>query len=251
MKKILVRGDDLGYSRAVNYGIYDTVHDGINNNVGVMVNMPSTEQGLELLKNEDVSLGMHTDISNGRPLSDLKDIPSLVDDNGCFKRSKIYRHASKDFVVLDQVVQEIEAQYQKFLDLVGEKPSYFEGHAVQSANFVKGLEIVAKRHNLAYLPFSGNEVIPFKHSKLMPFCESMLPNYQPMETFKKIIKIADKDSDVIPFMICHPGYLDEYILNTSSLTFPRPKEVELLCSQEVRDLIAEHDIELVKYSEID
>ena len=28
MKKILIRADDLGYSRAVNYGIYDSVHCG-------------------------------------------------------------------------------------------------------------------------------------------------------------------------------------------------------------------------------
>lgn len=251
MKKILVRGDDLGYSRAVNYGIYDTIHNGINNNVGVMVNMPSTKQGLDLLKNEGVSLGLHINISNGRPISNPRDISSLVDNNGFFKRSKIYRNATHDFVILDQVVQEIEAQYQKFLELVGETPSYFEGHAVQSTNFIKGLEIVAKRHNLAYLPFSDNKIISFKHSKLLPFCESMLPNYQPIITFKKLIKIADKNNDVIPFMICHPGYLDEYILNTSSLTFPRPKEVSLLCSQEVRDLIAKHDIKLIKYNEIE
>lgn len=55
MKKILIRADDLGYSRAVNYGIFDAVHNGIINNVGVMVNMPTTIQGLELVSNENWS----------------------------------------------------------------------------------------------------------------------------------------------------------------------------------------------------
>ena len=41
--KIIVRADDLGYSRAVNLGIADTVKHGIINNVGLMVNMPTTE----------------------------------------------------------------------------------------------------------------------------------------------------------------------------------------------------------------
>lgn len=57
MKQILIRADDLGYSRAVNYGIYDAIHNGIINNVGVMVNMPATEHGLDLLKNEDIDFG--------------------------------------------------------------------------------------------------------------------------------------------------------------------------------------------------
>ena len=91
MKKILIRADDLGYSRAVNYGIYDSVHCGIVNNVGVMVNMKSTEMGLELLKNENIDLGMHTNISNGKPILPANKIPSLVDRKGYFKSSHEYR----------------------------------------------------------------------------------------------------------------------------------------------------------------
>ena len=45
---LLVRADDLGYSEAINYGIAKSVIDGIVKNVGVMVNMPATEHGLEL-----------------------------------------------------------------------------------------------------------------------------------------------------------------------------------------------------------
>ena len=45
---------------------------------------------------------MHTDITNGKP----------------------------DFTNLDEVVAEIDAQYHRFLELIGKKPDYFEGHAV-------------------------------------------------------------------------------------------------------------------------
>ena len=51
MKKIIVRADDLGYSCAVNYGIYEATHRGIVNNVSLMVNLPFSEHGWELLKN--------------------------------------------------------------------------------------------------------------------------------------------------------------------------------------------------------
>ena len=37
--KILIRADDVGYSRAVNYGIADSVWNGIIRSVGIMPNM--------------------------------------------------------------------------------------------------------------------------------------------------------------------------------------------------------------------
>jgi len=39
MKNIIIRADDLGYSKGVNYGTYESVKNGLINNVGVMVNM--------------------------------------------------------------------------------------------------------------------------------------------------------------------------------------------------------------------
>lgn len=253
MKRILLRADDLGYSRAVNYGIYDSIHNGLINNVGVMVNMPSTEQGLDLLKNEDIDIGQHTDISNGKPVLPADKVPSLVDENGNFKRSKIYRAAygsgQSDFVNLDEVVAEIDAQYHRFLDLVGHKPDYFEGHAVMSKNFIKGLHIIAERYDLPILDFGfDGHPISFKtDTKFSPYMESMKPNYNSFEVVKTMIKHSEDDS--IPMMVCHPGYLDQYILNTSSLTVPRTQEVDMAMSDELKFLIKNNDIHLVKYSE--
>lgn len=253
MKQILLRADDLGYSRAVNYGIYDAIDNGVINNVGIMVNMPSTKQGLELLKNEDIDYGMHTDITNGKPVLPAKEVPSLVDENGNFHRSKIYREnygANKpDFINLDEVVAEIDAQYHRFLDLVGKKPDYFEGHAVMNDNFVKGLHIVAKRYNLPLLDFSfDNQPIPFKeNTKFDVFMESMQPNYDPYKVVNEMIEKADNEA--IPMMVCHPGYLDQYILNTSSLTIPRTQEVEMAMDPKIAKLIKDNDIHLLRYSE--
>lgn len=57
--KIMVRADDLGYSRGVNYGIYDTVKNGVIKNIGFMVNMPDSVEGYELVKDLDICLGQH------------------------------------------------------------------------------------------------------------------------------------------------------------------------------------------------
>ena len=45
-----------------------------------------------------IDFGMHTDITNGKP----------------------------DFTNLDEVVAEIDAQYHRFLELIGKKPDYYK-----------------------------------------------------------------------------------------------------------------------------
>ena len=100
MNKLLVRADDLGYSEAFNYGLARAVKSGIVRCVGVMPNMEWAEHGVNLLKDTDVIFTVHANICQGKPITDPKLIPSLVDDNGIFKDKEIYRSAKDDFVVL-------------------------------------------------------------------------------------------------------------------------------------------------------
>lgn len=249
MKKLILRADDLGYSKAVNYGILDAITGGIVNNVCVMVNTQFSEHGIELVKNTGVDLGLHTVICEGKPIIDSKLIPSVTTRDGNFKSSKTYRNSLEDFVVLNEVILEIEAQYQKFIELIGRRPIFLGGHAVASKNFVKGLQLVAKCHNIPFLGFSsGSTQLKFKESQLQPIMESMQQNYDPFETVKKCIKISSVDN--IPMMICHPGYLDDYILEHSSLTIARIKEVEMLCNNEVRSYLKDKKVHLIKFSEL-
>ncbi len=251
-KRILVRADDLGYSEAVNYGIAKSVKDGIIRSVGLMTNMPAAAHGLALLEGVPVCYGQHTNICVGRPLTDPALIPSICQENGELKPSSAYREAFKrgeDFVVVEEVVLEIEAQYRKFVELTGDNPHYFEGHAVASNNFFKGLEIVAKRHNLPYLEMVSEGYAPFGHTKLYGCMDSMLPDYDPAESLKKAA-LKDYGEDGCCMFVCHPGYLDDYILRTSSMTIPRTKEVAMSIDPAVREWLAQNDVSVVTYDEI-
>ncbi|KRN28793.1 hypothetical protein IV38_GL000998 [Lactobacillus selangorensis] len=248
--KMIVRADDLGYSDAVNVGISRTVHEGIIKNVGLMVNMPTTRSGLAMIADvPGVCIGLHTVICQGKPLSGPKLIPSITTPDGYFKASKTYRSAAHDFVNLDEVVMEIEAQYQRFVGLVGRKPDYFEGHAVVSDNFVKGLQIVADRHHLNFLKFRfDGQPVPLHGKNLYMFMESMGANYDPYDTLKRAA--LEKHDDGYSMMVCHPGYLDHYILTHSSLTVPRTQEVAMLTDPKTKQWLKEHDIELITYLQV-
>lgn len=257
MKHFLFRADDLGYSEAVNYGVEKAVKEGVINNVGVMVNMPATAHGVKLLINENISFGLHTNICVGRPLSNLSDIPSLTTENGCFKPSKIYRQAEIDFVEYDEVLLEIDAQYKEFLRLFGRKPDYFEGHAVASSNFFLAMEAFAQKHGLTYsgLPknmqpngIEGDAFIYVNDTKVYLTMESMKPMYDPYQMLRDVIS-ADRQ-DGIELLVFHPGYLDYYLCEHSSLLKPRIIEVEMLTNPTTQKMLHEHRIKLVEYKDL-
>lgn len=257
MKHLLIRADDLGLSEGVNYGIEKAVCGGIIRTVGVMTNMPAAKHGLDLLKNVPVCFGQHTNICTGRPLTDPALIPSITDKDGNFKSSKEYRSATEDFVVLDEVILEIEAQYQMFKKLVGEEPSYFEGHAVASANFFKGLEIVAKEHNLPYFAMSmKGEPVKFRNSLVYAYMPKDFAAYEedPFTGLQDLAANAHESKNggemVCDLMVCHPGYIDDDLLRLSSMTIPRVKEAAMASSERTKKWLKEQDITLVTYNDL-
>ena len=248
MKKIMVRADDLGFSKGINYGIYETVKNGVIQNIGFMVNMPDSLHGYDLVKDYDICLGQHTNVCVGKPISDPSLIPSLVQDNGQFKTSKMYRSSKDDFVVLDEAILEVEAQYNRFKEITGKEPAYFEAHAVMSQNLLKAIEIVGNKHHLKTLgvPFQ-NEPMLVNNQPMYMSMDSMFENYDPMSSFKNMVKNA---KDGFNMMVCHPGYLDQYILSVSSLTHPRVLETDFLTSEELKKYVEDNHIHLYTYDEV-
>ena len=252
--KLIIRADDIGYSEAVNYGIYKSVKDGLVRSAGLMPNMSYAKHGLDLLEGYDVCIGQHTNVCLGKPCADPALIPSLVNENGEFKSSRKYREAFKnheEFVVIEEAVIEIEAQYQKFRDLTGKEPGYFEAHAVASINLFRALEIVAEKYGLPYQSMSfGKEPAVFnkKPINMLPM-GSMAPEYDAYECLKDgVLNHAREDMPNVA--VFHPGYLDEYLLNNSSLTINRTKEVAMLCDPAMKEWLEAHDVELVTYAAV-
>ncbi len=253
MKQFIIRADDVGYSEAVNYGIAKTVKEGIIGSVGLMPNMPLAKQGLDMIAGYDVNIGQHTNICLGKPCADPSLVPSLLDENGNLKSSRMYRAAfakGQEIVELDELVIEIEAQYKRFKELTGREPDYFEAHAVTSRYLMRALEIVAEKYDLRYSAMvPGDEVSTFagKPISCAPM-KSMEPDYDAEAALKEAVLNAREDMPTV--YVCHPGYLDAFILNTSSLTVNRTKEVEMLTNPQIRQWLDAQQVELIRYSDV-
>lgn len=57
-------------------------------------------------------------------------------------------------------------------------------------------------------------------------------------------------ADGVMVMICHPGYVDDYLLKTSLLTTRRAEELAMLISKETKQWLGEHGICLVRYDQL-
>lgn len=72
-----------------------------------------------------------------------------------------------------------------------------------------------------------------------------------IECFKAIEEIIKKNIQYENTeAMCHPAFLDSYLLENSSFNIARIREVDILCDQLMRDLINKYEIKLCNYKNI-
>lgn len=258
MKQLLIRADDIGYSYAVNLGIARSVNEGLVRSAGLMPNMPEAARGWSWVKDANIAIGQHTNLCLGTPCADPALIPSLLDENGQLKSSREYRAAwveGREFAAYDELVIEIEAQLERFRAITGQDPDYFEAHAVQSKNLFKAIHDVAEKHGLKEQAMPEN----FDFGKQLKVgstpCHMAGPDMVPPEGYDPWTAVKDivtgmPDGDTV-VCVFHPGYLDAFILDNSTLTTNRTRNVDMLIDPAMRAwLEAQPGLKLVDYRDL-
>ena len=85
MTRLIVNGDDFGMCEGVTLGILKAHRDGILCSTTMMVGMPFAAQAAQMAKDyPNLGIGIHFTLTAGKPVSDPKDVPSLVEADGTF-----------------------------------------------------------------------------------------------------------------------------------------------------------------------
>ncbi|GAB6169255.1 chitin disaccharide deacetylase [Clostridium carnis] len=244
--KLIVNSDDFGISKAVNLGIIEAHKNGVVTSTTLMCNMESAKNAVDISREyKDLGIGIHLVLTAGYPLA--KDVNSLVDENGKFlKMDKI-----RELAQIDDIRKEFRCQMNKFLSF-GIKPTHIDSHH-HVHSIPKVLEVVkelALEYNLPVrLIEAENKSIPEEIKKTDKFIGSFydLGNIDP----EGFINILEKNIDIkVLEIMCHPGYLDDYIISNSSYCIQRTKELKTLTSNMVKNYIKLNKIELVNFNEI-
>jgi predicted glycoside hydrolase/deacetylase ChbG (UPF0249 family) len=135
--RLIIRGDDMGYSHAGNEAILKCYKDGIEKSIEVLVPSPWFPEAVEMLKQiPDADIGIHLTLTSEwdnikwRPLSDC---PSLCDADGYFypmvRPNKNY--PKRSVVENDWKLADVEKEFRAQIELAFKKIpkiSHFSGH---------------------------------------------------------------------------------------------------------------------------
>src|SRR5262249_35921917 len=85
MKRLIVNADDFGLTAGVNRAIIEGHERGLISSATLMVNMPAFEDAARLAREvPSLGVGLHFNITQGRPVAGASRVPSLVDGRGEF-----------------------------------------------------------------------------------------------------------------------------------------------------------------------
>ncbi|HLQ88236.1 MAG TPA: carbohydrate deacetylase [Enterococcus sp.] len=251
MNKLIINSDDFGYSRAINHAIIDTHQEGILTSATLMTNTPGFEHAVKLAKeNPKLGVGVHLVLTFLKPLRD--DVPSLVDEDGNFYRPDAHR-TGLAIVDVDELYKEWDTQIQKVLD-AGIQPTHLDSHHHSHTFNEHHLEVFLKLSEKYDLPIRGN--FEEEHSRrtttyFEPAFDGvgMLEEKEQEEYLELLFdKIKENESTEI---MCHTGYIDEFLFKSSSFTEPRIYQVDILTDSNFVDKIQkDQEIQLVNFNDL-
>lgn len=259
--KLIVRADDFGYTKAYNDGTIKAIEDGIVTHVDIMFDTPGTIDALERIKNYPwISVGWHSHFW-GKPVLNPNEVPSMVNEQGNFKFRK--DQGLKKTCKYEEVFNESMAQMELCLSILGRVP---DSAWIQDNNsdFERARFDICKRYgipvNIASKPNKEGKLVP-ANEKYLPL-EIYMPNqpatvykvcysndYNERKTYDPIRYYVNDEGNIIDKKIAltawHPGFLDDYIQNESSMTEPRVIDIKALCSAELKKWVIENRVELI------
>ena len=152
MQKLIVTADDYGMCDIVDKAIDRGIENGFVTTTNVMLNMETLHNAADLRQRfPHISLGIHWNVTTGRPVSSTSDVSSLVDHNGIFwSIAEFKKRYSKGLILPSELEKELDAQYMLFEKICG-KADYWNTHENSSLHTeaFKVFEKVAKKHNIA------------------------------------------------------------------------------------------------------
>lgn len=129
-RRLVINGDDFGFSRGVNHAIIEAHQKGILTSTSLMVTGDAVEEAIALAKaHPTLAVGLHLVLACGRAVLPPETIPHLVNAEGCFsnqpEKAGIYYHLNS--AARQELPLEIRAQLEKFRQ-TGLPFSHVDGH---------------------------------------------------------------------------------------------------------------------------
>lgn len=131
MPRLLITADDFGIGPETSRGILDLAERGAITSTVLLVNSPFAENGVEQWnrRGRPVELGWHPVLTLDAPVSPPATVPTLVNGHGQFwPLGTLLKKLLLKSVNPVHLEIELQAQYQRYIQLVGQEPANINGH---------------------------------------------------------------------------------------------------------------------------
>lgn len=287
MKKLITNSDDFGLTQSITDAIIDTHLNGIMTSTTLMANMEGAAYAIQKAKEiTTLGVGIHFNLTEGKPLTEPNKIPLLLNQNGNFKNNAEQR---KNFLFgkekQRQVELELTTQLEYLLDN-GLTPTHFDSHhhitgtpvafwasvnAAKKYNINKaritnidfqyaeeycGGELDKIKRKIISLPKSlihqSNKTKLRTHNFKTPEIK-ILPNKvlpvgaDPITQLLRALSVLNKGVTEISF---HPGYVNSYPEDSEKTAALRIRDLKVANSNEVIEYIKKHKIQLISFNNL-
>ncbi|MGQ9754379.1 MAG: carbohydrate deacetylase [Desulfotomaculales bacterium] len=248
---VIVNADDFGYTPGVSRGIVRAARDGIVSSVSLLVNMPGTEFALAVARSGiPAGVGVHLCLTKGRPLSEPRHIPSLVNGKGEFVgRDRLLRAPNAG-----DVEREFYAQVAYVLS-AGVQVTHLDTHhhIHRHPVILSALIRVAWSLKLPVRSLDGPMRSLLTQEGIRTpdyFCGDWFAEGVSLANFKVCVQKGLERGARVMELMTHPGEVDDELAARSRYTVERRKELAILCDPGLRQWLAGAGVRLATYRDL-
>ncbi len=276
MKHVVITADDFGLTRSLNDGIIKAYEEGIVTGVSILPTGFAFEEAIEWLKsNRIVDVGVHLSLTVFRPLTDTKEIATLVTKKGHFlKRYQFLLKFIIGRISLDEVYIELKRQLEKVRNAglnivhisshehIHMMPGILEifarlarEYSIPAMRCLQSDKIVGEvsfgklyRHLVSLLLGRRARIVLKDNRLLIPDHLYGFLNARRL-TEKVLIEILNSLEDGLTEIVSHPGFLSPELLKTSRWHINCEDELYALTSRKARNRIDAIGAKLTTYQD--
>lgn len=248
-KRLIVNADDLGRTHGINTGIFEAHRLGIVTSATAMVNYESIHEAASLSReNPKLGIGLHVALTGGRSTLPPATVPSLLDSRGL----QPAKPEGLGAAVPAQIEAEVEAQFARFVEVFGRKPTHLDSHhhSHRRPDVFEAVTSLARREGLPVRNAGGEMGAALRRLGVRTndaFDETFFDQGVSVERLVAIIESLPGGSTEL---MCHPAHEDAELAASSSYARVRVVELRALCDPAVRTAIERTQVRLITFAEL-
>ena len=252
--RLIVNADDFNLTEGVSRGILKAHDQGIVTSTSFMVNLPAPAKILkELKKRKKLGVGLHLNITLGNPVSSPGKVRTLVNENGLFRKRSELRFLK---ISPAELAGEYRNQIERFRKMMGRLPTHLDTHHHLHENR-KVFEVFTRMAARYRIPARISHLCTAGMRKKLKArgvltTDSLVEDLNPEQAWHRasLLKALRALKESTYELMCHPARCDKALMDISSFNRARERELEALCSKQVKSFLKEKNVRMLTFEDL-